>query len=432
MTESQRNRFKACRVLRRLFKKRFVGVHIGYLFRDQFRPYYVLNLGSYSYYYFIILDWYNEMSLSLSTTSYKMIEKLLKSLESKEPHIIVGKYALTYQDRLLTCGSLKLLSSKSLTSTKFKYVAHAVEFVETGVKTPYVFSQLALFTMYTTKKSRDDKYVPLYNRNSCIIVSPEGHSCYAGFILGSITSEKLEFNTKHKSQSPPHIKIVPYMVLGIKAIACRPDTQDPNAPIKCRSVRIQALVNESLISVLKECQNKTCLIFVNWCPDLGERRAIIMGIKPLSGEELASYLLGKVMLLSSFEITGDDVVYRVLMPEDRLRNHYKCVLNHLKYRLGTTVKEEMYNKVLIDHVKHCQIIKFLRKKTILPLSLKLYLHLYSWLSLDPTLRNHWLEQILRGKEAIHLSKKSSKVPVVYTGKILAIKPLASTYSLMII
>jgi len=157
-----------------------------------------------------------------------------------------------------------------------------------------------------------------------------------------------------------------------------------------------------------------------------------MGIKPLSGEELASYLLGKVMFLSSFEITGDDMVYRVLMPEERIHNYYKCVLNHFKYRLGTAIKEEMYNKVLIDHEKHRRVIKFPRKKIILPLSLKLYLRLYSWLSLDPILRNHWLEQILRGKEAIHLSKKSRKVPVVYTGKILAIKPLASTYSLMII
>jgi len=411
--------------LRRVFKKRFVGLHFGQVFHGQLNPYYVLKLGIHSYYYFIMFDLLNEMLLSISTTSTKMLGKLKESLTSEKLSIAVGKYALTYQDRVLTCGSLKLLNSKSPDFGKAKdIIKHAVIFIENIVEKPLLFSQLAVFSLYKTNRG-------LENRNSSIIVSPEGHICQAGLLIGSVSLNINVKTPKTVTDVAPYVELYPCVNANVKVLVCRPDPQDLNMPIKCWSRVFKALVNKSLVSLLTSKDQNIGLVFVNWCPDLSEKGPILTGYRPLSSEELANFVFGKTLLLSSFENINRDAVYRICIPEARLRRIYENLTRELKYRLGAVLNTPV-DALIKEHERYSRLLRVQGKNLLFPITLKYYLRHYKLLS--SSLSTILLKRV--EGEVVYLNRKhkssDKSLLVEYMNRVLAIRPLISEHVQMII
>jgi hypothetical protein len=393
---------------KRIYKKRFLGLHIGEIFRGQIHPFYIIRLGTYTYYYFVIIDLYNEMLLSVSTTSTDVIKKTNECTMSEEASIFIGKYALTFQDRVLTCGSLKVFNSKNPSFRKMpEWLKSGVNHIERFIKTPSLYSQLALFPAYISEGSHDSWR--LYNKNTWIIVNPEGQFCRAGLILGNVYLIYKYVNTIDKL---PYIEYYPNTIVEIKSIACRPSSSYTESPLKCYSIRLRALVNKALVPRIMSSRDSTIsgLLYVNWCPKLKIGMPVLVGFKDVNAEELANFIFGKALLLSSLE--GDK--FQVLIPEERLWRIYDTLIREINYRLGIMLHKNIYIKDIIKEHEQRNLLIRLQKKLV-PITMQLYLR-------NMSIFNSSLKQIML-KNMVHSLRENNKKSIGFSIRESIVMPL---------
>jgi hypothetical protein len=420
----------AMRVLKKIHKRLFIGLHLGRLFGDQISPYYTMKLGTYTYHYFITIDLLNEALLSVSTTSSEVIKRIKESITSGGIEFVVGKYALTYQDRILTCGSLKLLSSER---PEFKntpeLLRDAIKFAERFAKGTTLYSQLAAFPLYITRGS--ENLQNLYNTNSAVIVSPEGHTCYAGFLFGIITSTLISRNIRDNIGKLPHVEYYPGIVVNVKSVACRPELLNTDSTIRCHSIRSEALISKSIIpQLILGNQNITSrLACIMWCPKLEIEKPILIGFKTLNNEELANFIFGKSLLLSTLETINEDKAYRIYIPEERLQKTYKSLVNEIKYRLGMSLDgSASFENIISEHEKRGLLLRFHQKEMLLPITMEFYLRTRKLL--NSSIRNLILAKKLN--DVIYLNKRDSKKLIGFSSRVWIIRPLSREDKLMII
>jgi hypothetical protein len=404
-----------------LLKKRFLGFHLGEIFKGQIDPFYIIKLGTYTYYYLPIVDLYNEVLLSISTTSWRFVERIKQSIDSGELSLLIGKYALTYQDRVLTSGSLKVVSSKSPDFLKLhEPLRSGVSHVERFIKTPSLYSQLALFPIYTFKDLQNSWR--LYNKNNTrIIVNPEGQFCRAGLILGILGRFFLVHKPLDVINKLPYIEYYPSTIVGIKSIACRPSQTDAERPLKCISIHIKALINKDLVPQIVSSRENIVsgLLYLNWCPKLGISMPVLVGLKDVTAEELANFIFGKALLLSSLE--GDK--FRILIPEELLRMTYNTLVREIEYRLGITCSKNVRIENIIKEHEQRNLLFRLQKKLV-PITMKLYLSCRSIL-------NSNLKQIVFGNIVRSLENNGKKL-IGFSMRKLAVKPLESRDNVLMI
>jgi hypothetical protein len=418
----------AMRVLKKIHKRPFIGLHLGKLFRDQISPYYTMKLGMYTYHYFITIDLLNEALLSVSTTSSEVIKRIRESITSGEIEFVVGKYALTYQDRILTCGSLNLLSSER---PEFKntpeLLKDAIKFAERFAKGTTLYSQLAAFPLYTTQKSENLQNLYLYNTNSAVIVSPEGHTCYAGFLIGIITSTLISRNIRDDIRKLPHVEYYPGVVVNVKSVACRPELSNTDPTIRCRPIRFEALISKSIIPQLNITSMLACIM---WCPKLEIEKPILIGLKTLNNEELANFIFGKSLLLSTLETINEDKAYRICIPEERLQKTYKSLVNEIKYRLGMSLDGSMsFENIISEHEKRGLLLRFHQKKMLLPITMEFYLRRRKLLNSSIRIVMISAKKL---NDVIYLNKRDSKKLIGFSSRVWIIRPLSREDKLMII
>jgi len=393
---------------KRIYKKRFLGLHIGEIFRGQIHPFYIIRLGTYTYYYFVIIDLYNEMLLSVSTTSTDVIKKTKECTMSEEASIFIGKYALTFQDRVLTCGSLKVFNSKNPSFRKMpEWLKSGVNHIEHFIKTPSLYSQLALFPAYISKDSQNSWR--LYNKNTRIIVNPEGQFCRAGLILGNVYLIHKYVDAIDKL---PYIEYYPNTIVEIKSITCRPSSSYTESPLKCNSIRLKALVNKALVPRIMSSRDSTIsgLLYVNWCPKLKIGMPVLVGFKDVNAEELANFIFGKALLLSSLE--GDK--FQVLIPEERLWRIYDTLVREINYRLGIMLHKNIYIRDIIKEHEQRNLLIRLQKKLV-PITMQLYLR-------NRSIFNSSLKQIML-KNMVHSLRENNKKSTGFSIRESIVMPL---------
>jgi hypothetical protein len=346
------------------------------------------------------------------------VERIKQSIDSGELSLLIGKYALTYQDRVLTSGSLKVVSSKSPDFLKLREpLRSGVSHVERFIKTPSLYSQLAIFPIYMFKDLQNSWR--LYNKNNTrIIVNPEGQFCRAGLILGSFFLVHKPLDVINKL---PYIEYYPSTIVGIKSIACRPSQTDAERPLKCISIRIRALINKDLVpQILSSRENIVSgLLYLNWCPKLGISMPVLVGLKDVTAEELANFIFGKALLLSSLE--GDK--FRILISEELLRMSYNTLVREIEYRLGITCSKNVRIEDIIKEHEQRNLL-FRSQKKLVPITMKLYLSYRSIL-------NSNLKQIIFGNIVRSLEKNGKKL-IGFSMRKLAVKPLESRDNVLMI
>ena len=383
---------------KKIFKKRFLGLHIGEIFRSQINPFYIIRLGTYTYYYFVIIDLNNEELLSVSTTSFDMINKMKEYLKSGEVGIFIGRYALVFQDRVLTCGSLKIINSKNPSFRKMPdQLRSVINHIERFIKTPSLYSQLALFPVYVFKNSQNS--LKLYNSNTRLIVNSEGQFCRTGFILGNVY---LHYDYVDPIDKLPFIEYYPNKIAVIKSITCRPDSSYTDSPLKCTSIRFKALVNKALVPQKMSSSEfpLSGLLYVSWCPKLKIGMPILVGFKNVNAEELANFTFGKALLLSSIE--GDEIQF--LIPEERLRRIYDTLVREIEIRLRIMFhKNASIEDIIRKHEQHNLLFRLQRK--LIPITIKMYLR--NWLIFEKGLKQIFPKNIVNSFR--EKDKKSTKL-----------------------
>ncbi|MFZ8790951.1 MAG: hypothetical protein ACO2OS_01520 [Thermosphaera aggregans] len=383
---------------KKIFRERFLGLHIGEIFRSQINPFYIIRLGTYTYYYFVIIDLNNEELLSVSTTSFDMINKMKEYLKSGEVGIFIGKYALVFQDRVLTCGSLKIINSKNPSFRKMPdQLRSVINHIERFIKTPSLYSQLALFPVYVFKNSQNS--LKLYNSNTRLIVNSEGQFCRTGFILGNAY---LHYDYVDPIDKLPFIEYYPNKVAVIKSIVCRPDSSYTDSPLKCTSIRFKALVNKALVPQKMSSSESPLsgLLYVSWCPKLKIGMPILVGFKNVNAEELANFTFGKTLLLSSIE-RGE---FQFLIPEERLRRIYDTLVREIEIRLRIEFRKHVsIEEIIRKNEQHNLLFRLQRK--LIPITIKMYLQ--NWLIFEKGLKQIFSRNIVNSFR--EKDKKSTKL-----------------------
>jgi hypothetical protein len=307
----------------------------------------------------------------------------------------------------------------------------AIKFAEGFVKGTTLYSQLAAFPLYITRGY--ENLQNLYNTNSAVIVSPEGHTCYAGFLIGVVTSTLTSRNIRDSVEKLPHIEYYPGVV-NIKSIACRLELSNINLTIRCHSIRSEALISRSIIPQLAlGDQNITSgLACIMWCPKLEIEKPILTGFKTLNNEELANFIFGKSLLLSALETINEDKAYRIGIPEERLQKTYKSLINEIKYRLGMSLDEgASFENIISEHEKRRLLLRFHQKKMLLPVTMEFYLRMRKFL--NSSIRNLILAKIARKlNDVIYLNKRDSEKLRGFSSRVWVIRPLSREDKLMII
>jgi hypothetical protein len=319
-------------------------------------------------------------------------------LKSGEVGIFIGRYALVFQDRVLTCGSLKIINSKNPSFRKMPdQLRSVINHIERFIKTPSLYSQLALFPVYVFKNSQNS--LKLYNSNTRLIVNSEGQFCRTGFILGNVY---LHYDYVDPIDKLPFIEYYPNKIAVIKSITCRPDSSYTDSPLKCTSIRFKALVNKALVPQKMSSSEfpLSGLLYVSWCPKLKIGMPILVGFKNVNAEELANFTFGKALLLSSIE--GDE--FQFLIPEERLRRIYDTLVREIEIRLRIMFhKNASIEDIIRKHEQHNLLFRLQRK--LIPITIKMYLR--NWLIFEKGLKQIFPKNIVNSFR--EKDKKSTKL-----------------------
>jgi len=416
-------------LLQRIHKERFLALPLGEIFKGEINPFYTIKLGNRTYYYFIILDFLNEVLLSLSVTSPNMLKEIEGIVKAEEITLLRGMYALTYRDRILTCGSLKPIRLKE---NNLMYMDDAVKFAFRAITGPTLYSWLALFPPYIIPRDNSTPY--FYSENSRITATPEGHSCYGGLLIGSAYSRFGKLN--EEAGELPFIEYYPGVEAKIKYIACRPEPLGSDKPVQCRSFNHEVLVKKQLVSQLGFSYqgSPSGLLFLVWCPRLHVEKPVLVGLKPLSSEETMHFIFGKALLLSSLDNIDGQKVVRVWISEKRLKEVYDWLLFELKSKLGFRPSPHLrYEHVVNNHVRRDLIFKS-QKKGVLPITMGFYLRCLNFFKLDNFAKTTFLETqcTKENEEVIYLERDSIKQFSDSSSRALLLSPMANDRRLMII
>jgi hypothetical protein len=166
-----------------------------------------------------------------------------------------------------------------------------------------------------------------------------------------------------------------------------------------------------------------------WCPKLEIEKPILIGFKTLNNEELANFIFGKSLLLSTLETINEDKAYRIYIPEERLQKTYKSLVNEIKYRLGMSLDgNASFENIISEHEKRGLLLRFHQKKMLLPITMEFYLRTRKLL--NSSIRNLILAKKLN--DVIYLNKRDSKKLIGFSSRVWIIRPLSREDKLMII
>jgi hypothetical protein len=412
-----------------ILKEQFVALHLREIFKGEINPFYTINLGAYTYYYFIILDLHNEVLLSLATTSLNIVKMVEELVKAEEMTLLVGKYSLTYRDRILTCGSFESIRLKE---DDLPYMDDAVKFAYRSITGPTLYSWLALFPPYIIEKNSTHYF---YNENSRITASPDGRSCYGGFLLGSAYLVSREL--REEAGELPFLEYSTGVDAGIKSIRCRPAPLGSDEPIECRPFYVRALVNKQLSSQLGFLSQKSTngLLYLIWCPGLHVEKPVLVGLKTLSSDETEHFLFGKAMILSSLDYIDGEKVFRVWIPVKRLQEIYNSLIKTLMHRVGVqTSPNGHFEDVFNNHVKR-DLIFISQKKGILPVTMRFYKRNHNMLfKFEKFARKAILEtyRAMENEEIIYLERKPISQSSDFSSRALLLLPLTNNDCYMLI